>query len=59
MRYELYQTLDHLSFSTKSLNFFFCACAECISLNCELLSKFAVSKDLNSISWILYDTFFQ
>ena len=31
MRYELYQTLDHLSFYTKSLDFFFCACAECIS----------------------------
>ena len=40
------------------LDFLFCRSAECVCLNCKLLSKFSISKNFYSISWVLNDTSF-
>ena len=58
MHYGVSLALDHLCFSTKSFNFLFCRSAECVCLNCKLLSKFSISKNFYSISWVLNDTSF-
>lgn len=53
MRYGVFPALNHLCFSTKSFNFFLCACAESIYLHCKFLGKVSISQNLNAISWIL------
>ena len=58
MHYGVSLALDHLCFSTKSFDFLFCTSTESVSLNCKLLSKFSISKNLYAVSWVLNDTCF-
>ena len=58
MRFAMFETLDHLGFSTKLLDLSFCTFTEGIHFHSKLLCQFTISQDLNSIFRVLNDTSF-